>query len=164
MMSSQPIINMMSSQPNTFYNLDEIKEYINDKLEGLWKEELEEYDDLEEFFRCNCNNGDLYSYDITNINCVFECIQYVNEKHNDMCGEDIHINKIDTQDKLTLQLIYFIGDEWKCKKEEEEEEEEKCSLCKNTFKRNDINKTDMCEKCIFRVVFLNDIVGFNLDK
>ena len=118
----------MSSEPNTFYTLDEIKDYINDKLDEYYKEEL--VCELNNFYLMYCNEVDvMFYYDITNINCVFECIQYVNEKHNDMYGEDIPIGMIDTQDKLTHQLISWIGEEWRCKKEEEEEGEDKCGCC-----------------------------------
>lgn len=42
-----------------------------------------------------------------------DCMNYINEGYNDMIGEDIPINMINSKDKLKRQMIYWIGQEIK---------------------------------------------------
>ena len=122
----------MNTQPNTFYSLLDITEYINMKLdEGyktyLYEEELENTEDNIEEFLMEYTNSDssIYLYDFTTIVpvCIFECLSFIREEYMDMTGDELDI--IYSKEKLEGHLIYFIGKEWGREQMREEEKKEK---------------------------------------
>jgi len=80
------------------YEWDEI-EGVNDFLMEFTNQEHS----LEEYF---------YGFEFNN-DIIFECINYINECYNDLCGEDIPINMINSEDKIKNQMIYWVGEEIK---------------------------------------------------
>jgi len=73
---------------------------------------------------------DIIDWDMS-ASVLMECINYVNGGYNDMIGEDIPFNMINSEDKIKRQMIYWIGYEIKedligenIEEDEEEEEEE----------------------------------------
>lgn len=106
-----------NEESNTFYNMEELKNFIINKLNELYTdEEINYYESIDSFLLEYTNKEhSIHYYDFTNLNsvCIFECINYINEQHNYTMGENININSIDKQDKLCAQMLYFIGEEWK---------------------------------------------------
>ena len=122
----------MNTQPNTFYSLLDITEYINMKLdEGyktyLYEEELENTEDNIEEFLMEYTNSDssIYLYDFTNLTqkCIFQCLSYIRDEYMDMTGEELDI--IYSKERLEGHLIYFVGQEWGRREKEDLEEKEK---------------------------------------
>tara|TARA_B110000259_G_scaffold156766_1_gene178454 strand:+ start:86 stop:574 length:489 start_codon:yes stop_codon:yes gene_type:complete len=110
----------MNTQPNTFYSLLDITEYINMKLdEGyktyLYEEELENTEDNIEEFLMEYTNSDtsIYLYDFTNLTqrCCIECVSYIRDEYFDMTGEKMNDMPYNRQN-LEPHLIYFVGQEW----------------------------------------------------
>ena len=47
------------------------------------------------------------------VSAVFECIDFINECYNEMCGEDIPINYFNSELKIQNQMIYWVGYEFR---------------------------------------------------
>ena len=114
----------MNTQPNTFYSLLDIQEYIKMKLDEGYKTylemfvinkiEIENTEDIIEEFLMEYTNSDssIYLYDFTTIVpvCIFECLTFIRDEYMDMTGEEMDM--IYSKERLEGQLIYFVGQEW----------------------------------------------------
>ena len=75
---------------------------------------------IEEFFQKCCNSDNTtyngisyYNYKIYNI---YECINYLNKKNNEIYGEDIPVYYLLNEDNIKKAIIYFVGLKWRYNK------------------------------------------------
>ena len=75
---------------------------------------------IEEFFQKCCNSDNTtyngisyYNYKIDNI---YECINYINKKNNEIYGEDIPVYYLLNEENIKKAIIYFVGLKWRYNK------------------------------------------------
>ena len=111
---------------NTFYNADEVKEYIIEKLNSFKEEDditLTEENIYEFLYYYTVNEYCIHNYDFTQLTskCIFGCIEYVKNEYKESRGNNIDIDDLDTEDKLIYQMLYWVGEEWRVNLEEYED-------------------------------------------
>jgi len=113
--------------------LPTIRQNIHEVLDKEWIEDGRTYNEnteegLDDFFywRCNHENSLTEMTDGWNVfplgfcsSHFFEMMEYVNTENNDLLGEDITYKQISDKEKLLGLVLYFIGDEWRQKKQTE---------------------------------------------
>ena len=105
-----------------------ITTYLANCINEIWKREVMNYDIqeenyeqiIEEFFQKCCNSDNTtyngisyYNYKIDNI---YECINYLNKKNNEIYGEDIPVYYLLNEDNIKKAIIYFVGLKWRYNK------------------------------------------------
>jgi len=105
-----PRMSPMNFQETKNWIIKELKEYKDENIEDY---EWDTPDGVDAFLFdfTNCPNAwDLHFNEwYFNNDIVFECIDYINECYNDMCGEDIPINYFNSELKIQNQMIYWVG-------------------------------------------------------
>tara|TARA_R110002020_G_scaffold189163_1_gene388081 strand:+ start:325 stop:750 length:426 start_codon:yes stop_codon:yes gene_type:complete len=111
-----------------------IQDTINNVFNALdieFEENKIDYDDFDEYkdeFIQEQTNTNEYSYEEYFSNGFIEdeimenyhkVIEFVNESHNNMMGENIDIEIVLNPHKLKMNFLYFIGRDWLIEKEED---------------------------------------------
>ena len=106
-------------------NLINIRSYLFNIINEVWKRESfenlikEQSNDnvINDVFEKCCNSGYTNYYDIEfydfQIENIYECINFLNNKNNEIFNEDISIVYLLNENKIKSALFYFIGIEWR---------------------------------------------------
>ena len=112
-------------------SISKIKDYLFNIINEIWwqrKKELNlsfnnkyEFDiAIEEFFQICCNKNNTYYKNINyfdyEIKDVYECINYINKKNNEIYNSDIPIYYVLREHNIKKAILYYVGLEWKNKK------------------------------------------------
>ena len=109
--------------------INEVKEFVFEKLEEQFKEEfmtnidrdwtIDEYNNFRDEFTYERTNKYDYSpqeyfdyYDGELMENYHSIIKYINERYNELSGEDIDVEILISTEKTFAHLLCFIGDEW----------------------------------------------------